>query len=144
MQNLKKLDLIDTLNEQVLVKKKTYFRNLSRCQLLLNHSEENENIKGFGWINGEVKKFRNFKKFPSTHVGWNEVLTKGDPIFENLPQKFFMYFNHSYFPVIKEKNYPIANTNYSSKFVSIFKKRKYLWYSASSRKKPKIWNYFFK
>ena len=122
MQNLKKLDLIDTLNEQVLVKKKIILGICLGCQLLLNHSEENENIKGFGWINGEVKKFRNFKKFPSTHVGWNEVLTKGDPIFENLPQKFFMYFNHSYFPVIKEKNCSIANTNYSSKFVSIFKK----------------------
>jgi glutamine amidotransferase len=122
MQNLKRLNLIDTLNEQVLVKKKPILGICLGCQLLLNHSEENKNVKGFGWIDGEVKKFRNYKKFPSTHVGWNEVLTKNHPIFENLPEKFFMYFNHSYFPVIKEKNCEIGKTSYSNNFVSIFKK----------------------
>ncbi len=122
MQNLKKLNLIDTLNEQVLVKKKPVLGICLGCQLLLNYSEENENIKGLGWINGEVKRFKNLKKLPSTHVGWNEVLRENDPIFENLPKKFFMYFNHSYFPVIKEKNCGLGKTIYSSKFVSIFKK----------------------
>jgi imidazole glycerol-phosphate synthase subunit HisH len=122
MQNLKKLNLIETLNEQVLVKKKPVLGICLGCQLLLNCSEENKNIKGFGWINGEVKKFKNLKKLPSTHVGWNEIIRKDDPIFENLPKKFFMYFNHSYFPVLKEKNCDIGKTNYSNKFVSIFKK----------------------
>ena len=129
MQNLKKLNLIETLNEQVLVKKKPVLGICLGCQLLLNSSEENKDINGFGWIEGEVKKFKNLKKFPSTHVGWNEVLTKDDPIFKNMPKKFYMYFNHSYFPKIKEKNCAIGKTNYSNKFVSIFKKKNYINYT---------------
>ena len=123
MQNLKKLNLIETLNEQVLVKKKPILGICLGCQLLLNRSEENDDTNGFGWIDGEVKKFRNSEKLPSTHVGWNEVLTKDDPIFKNMPKKFFMYFNHSFFPKIKDRDCEIGITNYSSKFTSIFKKK---------------------
>tara|TARA_B100000965_G_C19601690_1_gene763141 strand:- start:2535 stop:3146 length:612 start_codon:yes stop_codon:yes gene_type:complete len=123
MQNLKKLNLVETLNEQVLVKKKPVLGICLGCQLLLKSSEENKDVKGFGWINGEVKKFKKLKKLPKTHVGWNEIKINNDPIFNNMPKKFFMYFNHSYFPKIAEKKYELGITNYENKFVSIFKKK---------------------
>ena len=62
MQNLKKLDLIDTLNEQVLVKKPILGICLG-CQLLLNHSEENENIKVLGGLMVRLKNLEILKSF---------------------------------------------------------------------------------
>ena len=45
MQNLKKLNLIETLNEQVLLKKPILGICLG-CQLLLKRSEENDDTNG--------------------------------------------------------------------------------------------------
>ena len=122
MNNLVKFNLIDVLNEEVLIKKKPILGICLGCQLLLNSSEEGKNTRGLGWIDGEVKKFQNKNKFPVTHVGWNEVKTTKDPIFKNMPKKILMYFNHSYFPDIKDEKLKIGFTDFSNKFASIFKK----------------------
>jgi imidazole glycerol-phosphate synthase subunit HisH len=128
MDNLNKLNLIDVLNEEVLVKNKSILGICLGCQLLLDSSEEgedlnsNKKVKGLGWINGEVKLFKKNKNFPVTHVGWNEVSFIDDPIFSNMPKKVLMYFNHSYFTNIKDKSHIIGTTNYSTQFPSIFKK----------------------
>ena len=122
MDNLNKLNLIDVLNEEVLVKKKPVLGICLGCQLLLNSSEEGANTKGFGWIEGNVKIFQTKEKFPITHVGWNQVYVNNDPIFRDMPKKFLMYFNHSYFPDLKDTKLKIGSTDYSNKFTSIFKK----------------------
>jgi len=129
MDNLNKLNIIETLNEEVIVKNKNILGICLGCQLLLNSSEEGEDlieedkkVKGLGWINGEVRVFKKNKNFPVTHVGWNEVSFLDDPIFYNMPKKVLMYFNHSYFTDIKDRSHIIGTTNYSTQFSSIFKK----------------------
>ena len=128
MNNLSKFHLIDTLNEEVLVKKKSILGICLGCQLLLHSSEEGvdlnnkeKKVKGLGWIDGEVKLFARKKNFPVTHVGWNEVSFSNDPIFNNMPKKALMYFNHSYYPKIKNNSDTIGSTNFSIEFSSIFK-----------------------
>ena len=96
MKNLKNLNLIETLNEEVLVKKKPILGICLGCQLLLNSSEEGEKTKGLGWIEGTAKKFTANYKFPKTHVGWNQVKLKKVSFFEKMPRDFLMYFNYSY------------------------------------------------
>jgi len=122
MKNLKNLNLIETLNEEVLVKKKPILGICLGCQLLLNSSEEGEKTKGLGWIEGTAKKFTANYKFPKTHVGWNQVKLKKVSFFEKMPRDFLMYFNHSYYPNLKDKKMIIGDTSYSDNFSSIFYK----------------------
>ena len=103
-----------------LFKKKPILGICLGCQLLLNSSEEGGNIKGLGWIEGKVKKFSENKKFPKTHVGWNQVEFRKNALFKNMPNKFLMYFNHSYYPNLKDNKISIGKTKYSNNFSSIF------------------------
>tara|TARA_B100001248_G_scaffold261111_1_gene251200 strand:- start:8641 stop:9291 length:651 start_codon:yes stop_codon:yes gene_type:complete len=121
MQNLEELNLIETLNNQALIKKKPILGICLGCQLLLNSSEEGGDISGLGWIDGSVKKFKNNKKFPITHVGWNEININKTSFLKDMPSKFLMYFNHSYYPYLKDDRAKIiGRTSYSSNFSSIF------------------------
>ena len=122
MKNLKDLNLIEVLNDQVLIKKKPILGICLGCQLLLNSSEEGGDVKGLGWIEGKVKKFTVNKKFPKTHVGWNLVQFKGNSLFRNMPNKFLMYFNHSYYPKLRDSKISIGKTKDSDNFSSIFNK----------------------
>jgi len=123
MNNLRSYKLIDTLNNEVLVKNKPFMGICLGCQLLFEYSEEDKETKGLNWIDGKVNSFNKNKNFPVTHVGWNEIKINDDPIFYKIPNNFMMYFNHSYFPVLKDKKLELGNTNYSKKFSSIFKKK---------------------
>ena len=123
MNNLRSHKLIDTLNEEALVKNKPFLGICLGCQLLLESSEEDEKTKGLNWIKGISIGFKKNKNFPLTHVGWNEIKINDDPIFDKIPNNFMMYFNHSYFPVLKDKKLELGNTSFSKEFSSIFKKK---------------------
>ena len=123
MENLNKLNLIDVLNEEIFVKKKYILGICLGCQILMQSSEEGKHSKGLGCINGEVKNFNFQDNFPVPHVGWNEVKTSTDQIFKDLPKNFLMYFNHSYFPKLENKEYEIGSTKYSCNFTSVFRKK---------------------
>jgi glutamine amidotransferase len=116
--NLKNLGLIEFLNNEVLIKKKKILGICLGCQLLLNGSDESPGLDGLGWIKGHCKVFPNSKKFPSPHVGWNDV-----KIFKkigNMINNEKMYFNHSFYPVVEDNSLVVATTSYSVDFTSIF------------------------
>ena len=54
--------LEDALNEFVLVKKKPIFGICVGMQLFGSIGYESQETKGFGWINGEVRKINNINK----------------------------------------------------------------------------------
>ena len=57
MKNLKNLNLIKTLNKEVLVKKKSILGICLDCQLPLNSSEEGAKTKGLVWdLNFKMNK----------------------------------------------------------------------------------------
>ncbi len=121
MKNLRKLGLIDILNQKVNIEKTKILGICLGCQLLLESSEESSDEKGLGWIKGMSKKFKKDKFFPETHNGWNDVSIKKNIL--NLNKiKFKMYFNHSFYPVINEEVKVIGETNFHGNFVSIFSK----------------------
>ena len=97
MQNLKDFNLIDTLNHQVINKKKEILGICLGAQLFCKSSEENGiKTNGLGWLDAEVKKFpKECKIIP--HMGWNIVKTKNITKFYNENNYLDLYFVHSYF-----------------------------------------------
>ena len=57
MENINELNLFNVLNQQVLNHKKPILGICLGMQLMFNKSEEG-NSKGFGWIDGDVKKIK--------------------------------------------------------------------------------------
>lgn len=98
MDNLKTLDLIKSLNEQVLVNKKPFFGICLGMQILAKDSTELGFHNGLGWIDGHVLTFPSDKGLRVPHVGWNNVrVRRGMPFFERIDAEANFYFDHSYY-----------------------------------------------
>lgn len=122
MQSLQDLDLIDLLHQKAVVEKKTILGICLGMQILAASSDEGS-LKGLGWIDAEVKKFKSDNlKIP--HMGWNIVHdVKQSPLFANMhkPELRF-YFVHSYYFDCHDKNAIIGETDYGIRFVSAVNK----------------------
>ena len=117
---IKKINgLVETLNDFVLVQKKPIFGICVGMQLFANIGYESQETKGFGWIDGEVRKINNINKtLKLPHMGWNQIELKRDfVLFSNLKNKSHMYFVHSYELITKEKDCIIATTNYGNSII---------------------------
>ena len=121
MENLKKLDLLEILNEQVLINKKKILGICLGFQLMTNDSSENGYTKGLGWIDASVEKIKTSKlKLP--HVGWNDSSLKNhSDLIKNLDKKHLLYFNHSYaIRKNNDKNFKlILNCKYEDEFIAL-------------------------
>ena len=108
--------LEDTLNEFVLVKKKPIFGICVGMQLFAKIGYESQETKGFGWINGSVRKINNINKtLKLPHMGWNQIEFKKDfTLFSGLENKSHMYFVHSYELITKQRDCITAITNYGN------------------------------
>lgn len=124
MSNLKKLNLLDTLHEAVLIKKKPILGICLGMQLLTKKSEEG-NSEGLGWIDAEVVKFKVSDKFryKIPHMGWNRVYVKNDSLLmKNIPDLSEFYFVHSYYVKLKNQNDLLNETEYDFVFTSAVEK----------------------
>ncbi len=112
--------LIDELNDFVLNKKKPIFGICVGMQLFAKVGYESEETKGFGWIDGEVRKINSINKtLKLPHMGWNEVeLKKKLNFFSNLENNSHMYFIHSYEFITKKKECIAATTNYGNSIIA--------------------------
>lgn len=119
---LEKLKLINTLNELVLEKKIPVLGICLGYQLMLESSEEDPKFKGLGWIKGSVSKFKQRKNFSVPHVGWNKILFNDIKLAKNIPNNSRFYFDHSFFTIIKEKNFKFGKTRYINTFQSVYEK----------------------
>jgi len=117
---IKKINgLVDTLNDFVLVQKKPIFGICVGMQLFAKTGYESQETKGFGWIDGEVRKINNINKtLKLPHMGWNQIEFKKDfALFSGLENKSHMYFVHSYELTTKQKNCVVATTNYGNQII---------------------------
>ncbi len=108
--------LNETLNEFVVEKKKPILGICVGMQLFAKTGYESQETKGFGWIDGTVRKINNMNgKFKLPHMGWNEIeLSKDCFLFSNIKNKSHMYFIHSYEFMTKQKDCVVAKTNYGN------------------------------
>ena len=117
---IKKINgLVDTLNNFVLVQKKPIFGICVGMQLFAKIGYETEETKGFGWIDGVVKKINNINKtLKLPHMGWNQIELKKDfLLFSGIENKSHMYFVHSYEFSTKKKDCIVATTNYGNSII---------------------------
>ena len=94
MNNLKKFDLIDVLNER----KDAGIPILGIClgmQILFEKGYEVEETKGLGFLDGEVVFMDIDEKVP--HMGWNQLhFNQNHPILKNIHENDDVYFVHSF------------------------------------------------
>ncbi len=101
--NLKKYNLVEILNEEILVKKKKILGICLGFQLMCKSSEEFGYFEGLGWLDLKVTKINNAGlRLP--HVGWNKIKINQSKtkFFLNIKDDQMLYFNHTY--AAKESN----------------------------------------
>ena len=95
-------------------------------QIILDKSEENNNIDCLGVIPGVATKFMpSDMKMKIPHMGWNSVnFMVEHPVFDEIENKSEFYFIHSYYPAPKFSQNTLAQTMYGGvEFASIIGKR---------------------
>ncbi len=98
VNNLKKLDLIGPLSEQVLGRKKPVLGICLGMQLFAQDSQEKGFHKGLGWIKGHIRALVPEDGIRVPHVGWNNIdVLKKDPLFTQVKDYPACYFDHSYY-----------------------------------------------
>ena len=110
-------DLVETLNIQIITKKKPFLGICVGMQILAEYGYENQKTKGLSWINGDVKSLKNFidcsQNLKIPHMGWNNLsIQRNNNLFDDITNEDQFYFVHSYFFDIKHKNNIISSTNY--------------------------------
>lgn len=82
-------------------------------QLLFNSSTEFGLTEGLGIIDGEIEKFDKNKVFRIPHMGWNNLsyVKHGNNPLENIENNE-VYFVHSYFAKVKDKDIILSKTKY--------------------------------
>lgn len=98
MEELKKRDLIEPLNQHALIDKKPILGICLGMQIMVETSQEHGTHEGLGWIAGAVKRFPAAQVEQIPHVGWSEITPTDDnyPLFSSQKEKATFYFDHSY------------------------------------------------
>ncbi|OHA67368.1 MAG: imidazole glycerol phosphate synthase, glutamine amidotransferase subunit [Candidatus Wildermuthbacteria bacterium RIFCSPHIGHO2_02_FULL_45_25] len=124
MENLKSLQLMDVLKEQIIVKKIPFLGICLGMQLLATKGQEGGETEGLGLLEGEVKMLECVSEERLPHMGWNEVdYEKESSLFFSIPSHRDFYFCHSYHFVPADDSHVIARTSYCQNFVSAVQKR---------------------
>jgi glutamine amidotransferase len=124
VENIKKLGLLDALNEAVLGKQKPILGICLGMQLMAKKSEEG-NTEGLGWIDAEVVKFKitHSLHYKIPHIGWNTVEQKKDAaLLKNIPSNSEFYFVHAYHMHNNQNQDILGVTDYEYSFVSAIEK----------------------
>lgn len=89
-------------------------------QILLEGSEEGEG-RGLSLIPGSVRRLPKGVKIP--HIGWNTLkIVRQHEFVEGVQDGSWVYFVHSYYPSLTDKEPVLAETHYGLTFPSILGK----------------------
>lgn len=112
MAKLKNFGLVPVIRE--VAERKTPFLGICLgLQLLFEESEESPGVKGLGLLPGKIVRIPGKEGLKIPQIGWNalEYPSKGR-LFENVPEKSFVYFVHSYYLQAEEKEIVKATAEY--------------------------------
>lgn len=123
MDKLKELDLIDSLNSDVLVHKKPFLGICVGMQILATKGFEHTESEGLGWVDATVVKLKRTQNLPIPHIGWNQVNVHAKSrLFEHSLEPE-CYFVHSYYLDVEKSNkvddYVLSQTEYCHSFTSM-------------------------
>ena len=123
IEGLKSIDgMIDSLENNVLNKKKPFLGICVGMQLLAEEGRENGTHNGLGWIKGSTKKLKPSNlKLP--HMGWNNVNVINKNFDMDFPiDNLDFYFVHSYYFDCENNINKIGETTYGIDFTSFVSK----------------------
>lgn len=119
MENLKRLGLIEVLNERVVQQQTPVLGICLGMQLLSRRSEEGQ-LPGLGWIAGETVRFRFDPQTTGLripHMGWNDVRPRpGDSLISTQERSPRFYFVHSYHFICDREEDVLATCHYGYDF----------------------------
>jgi glutamine amidotransferase len=121
MDRLNRSGLREALERAVLEDRKPILGICVGMQMLARGSEEGR-LPGFGWIDGEVKRFdpaRGSERAQLPHMGWNDVeAADSADLFSGLGVGARFYFLHSYYFEAADPANVLAVTDYNGRFAS--------------------------
>ncbi|MEA4909747.1 MAG: imidazole glycerol phosphate synthase subunit HisH [Chloroflexi bacterium] len=86
-------------------------------QAFFQVGEEMGTHAGLGLLPGKVQRFPEFKELKVPQTGWNELhFPSASPLFSELPEGAYAYFNHSYYCVPADPSDIIATTDYGLEY----------------------------
>lgn len=101
MESLKKRGL-DKVILDIAKEDKPFLGICLGMQMLFDVGEEIEETKGLGIIKGRVREIYGDVKIP--HMGWNSlIINKRNKLFEGIPDSSYVYFVHSYYAEVENK-----------------------------------------
>lgn len=124
MANLKRLNLLDPLNQAVLVDRKPILGICLGMELMAEKSEEGNAI-GLGWFQADIIQFNvsDKRRYKVPHMGWNKIsIKKNSLLMRNVPEFSEFYFVHSFHLKIKDRSDMLNETEYEVKFPSAIEK----------------------
>lgn len=86
-------------------------------QLLFESSEETPGVSGFGYFKGTVRRFQD-ETLKIPHMGWNSLDRNQHVLWKGLPEKPYVFFVHSYYPVPEDESIITSRTTYGETFAA--------------------------
>jgi glutamine amidotransferase len=115
IEKLKQRDLLETLNREVIAKKKHFLGICLGMQLICKESFEFGHFLGLSWIEFSVKKLEPSREHRVPHMGWNNLIIKRqNSLIRNDGQNNYLdvYFVHSYYVDAKDSDMVVATCEY--------------------------------
>ncbi len=86
-------------------------------QALFETGEELGEYAGLGLLRGRVERFAESLAVKIPHTGWNQLTVRNDALlFDQIKDKAYVYFNHSYYCQPKNLSDVIATTDYGLQY----------------------------
>jgi glutamine amidotransferase len=124
MRQINQFGLTDSIRKAA--SEKPFLGICMGMQVLLEHSQENNDTECLGLLKGSVKAFSEaFKKtgvstYKIPHMGWNTIDQKLDhPIWSGVEQHSYFYFVHSYYVSLADAKQSAGTTDYGIEFSSV-------------------------
>jgi glutamine amidotransferase len=120
MENIKNMNLLDSLNETILVLKRPVLGICLGMQLLADSGDEDGPSEGLGYIPGTVKKFTVDSSIKLPHIGFNIVnfVETNNLLFKGLGDRADFYFVHNYRFLCDNQKDVASFTTYGETFAS--------------------------
>jgi glutamine amidotransferase len=121
MENLRALDLVGVLRDDVAAAGKPFLGICIGIQVLLDRSEEDD-ATCLGIVPGRVTRYPRSvdgRPLKVPQIGWNRVRqTRAHPVFHGVPDNTHFYFVNSYYPIPADPKVAIATSDYGVEFVA--------------------------
>lgn len=120
MSTLSEMNLIDSLYEAVLIRRRPVLGICLGMELMASKGEEGD-CAGLGWIHGKVARFgiSDRQRFKVPNIGWSRIIRKKESkLLRNIAETAEFYFVHSYCFAVDNPGDVLSETRYEKSFVS--------------------------